>query len=374
MLSEDTNSMEDFHRLCEQGFPDGNTWVFRMIPRQKDAPCAMPEVKEDFPYQYDLHMTGHHGLSDGLSVSLLVKRMVELLNDVILGRHISDELTSRFLPREELWEIESRITKKLEEDPRRHDYVRETIPDSTPLLLQAFPRPSVDRVTSRILSRTVDLEATQNFQKLCKAHGVTINSAFTAAINTAIVRLVQRSGISQQSYRIASNHLVSALRYLKQTPPDIMGGYALFLSHVSRMNHTSNFWEYSKEVHRELKGALQSELPLEQKMASVMAQPNLAEDWARNPPKVVHDYGITNIAHFPMPERRADDQVLVTNVSSTAMVHKYIHMVLFLVYTFRGRSNYAISYATDYIADETARMLADEVMSVYREVSDLKSI
>ncbi|XP_037783788.1 uncharacterized protein LOC119580011 [Penaeus monodon] len=375
MLSEGASSVEECRRMCERGFPDGATWKFRMIPRGKEAPCVMPEVKGDFPYQYDVLMTSHHALGDGLSVSLIVKRMVELLNDVILGRHVDDEVTSRFSSREECYEIESRITKMLEEDPQRHDYVRETMPDASPLLLRAFPRPSGNRVTTGYLTRIVDHEATQNFQRQCKAHGVTINGAFTAVINIAMARLVQKSGISQRSYRIASNHRVSVNRYLKQTPRDVMDGYPLYLSHISNITSdrvTSHFWEYAKEVNRELREGLTSELPFEQKMARLMAQPNLVEEWARNPPPVVHDYGITNIAHFPMPERRKDDQVMVTDVNSVAMVHKYIHMLLFLVLTVRGRCSYSLSYATDYFTDDTAILLADEVMSVYREVSEMK--
>lgn len=372
MLGEGASSLEECRRMSERGFPDGDTWKFRMIPRGKEAPCVMPEVKGDFPYQYDVLMTSHHALGDGLSVSMIVKRMVELLNDVILGRHVDDEATTRFLPREELWEIESRITKKLQEDPERHDFVQGTMPDSSPLLLRAFPRPSADRVTTGYLTRTVDLETTQNFERLCKAQGVTINGAFTSVINIALARLVQKSGISQESYRIASNHLVSVIRYLKQTPRDIMGGYPLYLSHISDITSdrvTDHFWEYAKEVNRELREGLTSELPLEQKLARLMAQPDQVEQWARKPPPVVHDFGITNIARFPMPELREDDQVLVTDATSIGMVHGFTHMLLFLVHTFRDRCNYSLSYATDYFTDETAILLADEVMSVYREVS-----
>nr|XP_027229025.1 enniatin synthetase-like [Penaeus vannamei] len=376
MLSEGTSSEEEIQRMCEGGFPDGATWKFRMIPLGKDAPCAIPEVKGDFPYQYSIMVTGHHALGDGLSASLVAKQMVELLNDVILGCHVSDEVSSRFVQREELGEIESRIIKKLEEDPERHDYVKQTMPTSTPLLLQAFPRPSVDRAATRHLSRIVDVEVTRKFEKQCKSHGVTINSAFSAVINIALIRLVQKSGISQQSYQIASNHAVSMLRYLKRTPRDVVGGYAVLRSHISKVtdNHAKNFWEYATEINGELREGLTSELPLEQKMARLMAQPNHWKEWAQNPPAVVHDYGITNIGHFPMPERRVDDQVLVTDAASVAMVHKYIHMLLFLVHTFRGRCNYSISYATDHIADETAILLADEVMAVYQEVSEVNGM
>ncbi|XP_063612066.1 uncharacterized protein LOC134785611 [Penaeus indicus] len=192
MLSEGANSVEECRRMSEGGFPDGATWKFRMIPRGKEAPCVMPEIKEDFPYQYDVLMTSHHALGSGLSVSLIVKRMVELLNDVILDRHIDDEVTSRFSSRGECYEIESRIRKMLEDDPQRHDHVRETMPDASPLLLQAFPRPSGNRATTGYLTRIIDLEATQNFQRQCKAHGVTINGAFTAVVNIALARLMQK--------------------------------------------------------------------------------------------------------------------------------------------------------------------------------------
>ncbi|XP_037783786.1 uncharacterized protein LOC119580010 [Penaeus monodon] len=372
MLSEGTSSSDEIQRMCETGFRDGATWKFRMIPRGKETPSVMPEVKGDFSYQYHFIMASHHALSDGLSASLMAKQVVELLNDVILGRHINDKTTSQFIQREELCEIESRIMKKLEGDPQRHDYVKQTMPLSTPLFLQAFPRPSVDQVTTRHLSRIIDSDVTQKFEKQCKSHGVTINSAFSAVINTAIVSLMQKSGISQQSYQIAGNQVVNMLRYLKQTPRDAMGGYGLLLSHISRVTNdrANNFWEYAKEVNRELREGLTSELPLEQKMARLMAQPNLVEEWAQKPPPIVHDYGITNVGHFPMPERHSDDQVLVTDVASVAMVHKYIHMLLFLVYTFRGRCRFSLSYATDYIADDTAILLADEVISVYRKVSE----
>ncbi|XP_047471028.1 uncharacterized protein LOC125026560 [Penaeus chinensis] len=286
-LNEGTSSTEEIQRMCEKGFPDGATWKFRMIPRGKEAPRDMPEVK-DFPYQYNIIMTSHHAVSDGLSASLMAKQMVELLNDVILGRHINDEATSQFVQREELWEIESRIIKKLEDDPQRHDYVKQTMPLSTPLLLQAFPRPSVDEVTTRHLSRIIDGDVTQKFEKQCKSHGVTIHSAFSAVINTAIVSLMQKSGISQQSYQIAGNHIVSMLRYLKRTPRDAMGGYAVLRSHISRLTNdqANHFWEYAQELNGDLREGLTSELPLEQKMARLGAQPDLGRSGPRSHPRL----------------------------------------------------------------------------------------
>ncbi|ROT79575.1 hypothetical protein C7M84_001713 [Penaeus vannamei] len=272
-----------------------------------------------------------------------------------------------------------RQAAELEEDPQRYEFVKQSLPSptSTPLLLQAFPRPTGVTPSTRHVARSVDSHVTGNLQKKCKIHGVTLNSVIAASLNIALMRLLKKAGMSQQSFTIRSSHAVNLGRYLKRTPPSSVGGYGLLLSYASDVDTDAqeSFWQYCKRIHQDLKENLRSGLPLEQKMLPRMVDPSASpeEEFQRGIP-VVHDFGVTNVGSFPTLEPGPDDNIFITDVAPYNILHQFVHMNLFQVITFRGRCNYTLSYATDFIADETATSFADELMLVLQEVSDISNL
>lgn len=373
--------MEEVAKVGEEGFlhTPGAPWLVRLIPRDEDVPCAIPGARAHYPHQYDLIFTGHHAVANGVGAGMLVFSMMDLINDVMNGVAMEEEEVGHVLEKDEIWDLEASVKQRLEEDPQRYEYVKQSIPSSssTPLFLQAFPRPEDAPAASRHVVRSADPHVTANLQKKCKIHGVTLNSVISASINIAVMRLLKGAGMSRQSYRIVSSHAVNIARYLKRTPPVAIGGYGLLFSFASDVDADAqgSFWEYCKRVNQAMKESLRSGLPLEQKMLRRMMRPDASpEEEYKNMPPVVHDFGVTNVGSFPAVEPDPDDRIIITDAASYNVLHNFVHMNLFQVLTFRGRLVFSLSYATDYIANDTATSLADEVLLVLQEVSDFSSL
>lgn len=374
---------EEIEKVSGEGVQSANciSWVVRLIPRGEDAPCAVPGARTRFPHQYDVIFTGHHAIADGVGAMMFMFSMLELINDALNGIVIEGEEEEGGLAfqKDEIWDLEASVKQRLEEDPQRYEFVKQSLPSptSTPLLLQAFPRPTGVTPSTRHVARSVDSHVTGNLQKKCKIHGVTLNSVIAASLNIALMRLLKKAGMSQQSFTIRSSHAVNLGRYLKRTPPSSVGGYGLLLSYASDVDTDAqeSFWQYCKRIHQDLKENLRSGLPLEQKMLPRMVDPSASpeEEFQKGIP-VVHDFGVTNVGSFPTLEPGSDDNIFITDVAPYNILHQFVHMNLFQVITFRGRCNYTLSYATDFIADETATSFADELMLVLQEVSDISNL
>ncbi|XP_037783782.1 uncharacterized protein LOC119580009 [Penaeus monodon] len=382
VVHEGASIVEEIEKVSKEGLQNANrtSWVLRLIPRGEDVPCAVPGARSRFPHQYDVIFTGHHAIADGQGAMMFVVSLLEFINDIMNGNTIEEEEEEgEAFQKDEIWELEASVKQKLEKDPQRHEFVKQSLPSpsTTPLLLQAFPRPTGVIPSTRHVARAVDSHVTRNLQKKCKIHGVTLNSVIVASLNVAMMRLLKEAGLSQQSYTIRSCHAVNLGRYLKRTPPSAVGGYGLLLSYAADVdtNAQANFWQYCKKINQELKESLRSGLPLEQKMLKQMMHPNASpEKEFQDGIPVVHDFGVTNVGSFPTVEPGPDDNILITDVASYNILHQFVHMNLFQVLTFRGRCIFTMSYATDYIADETATSFADELMLVLQEVSDISNL
>lgn len=347
-------------------------WKARLVPVPDEARCCHPEVKAAFPHQYDFVFLPHHAISDGSSMTVTMRNLTSLLDDVIAGRTVEDDKPLGILADyTEVSELDAAVERELEEDPERFRALKEeTLAcDTAPIILKAFPPPG-GKPATRCVFRNVEQDVLARFRSACKANGVSFNSGFEAVINTALVEMVRDAGVEGEAHSISINLATDLRRYMKPRPLPILGLFARPTVHriQTPVSVRSRFWDYTKELHRKVTGLLSSSEAFSQDVVRRLTLPPVsAEEYYAGPPLPLRDYGLTNLGDFTARIPGTGDHLQLTDITMFAAIHLSVYMMLHQIYTFRGFSPYTLSYDTSYMTEHTASMLADAVLELLGE-------
>ncbi|XP_071538166.1 uncharacterized protein [Panulirus ornatus] len=361
---------EEVYRLTQQGFTytEPSQWRVRLIPRGQAAFCAMPEVKVNFPYQYDCFILAHHAISDGITIATLIQGVLDILNDLLSDRPVNDAVQlGKFSKAEKIVQVKCKIREDLIRNPQRLEALIGTLPppEKSLLLLEAFHRPADVTPRTRHVRRMLEPWLTDGFRAKSKTMGVTLNSSFVAVIHAAITELAREEGIVRDSYRLSSLNVVNLRRYMTSSRPLPLGGYTTSLSYSVDVGKDvrETFWQHCRKINQELQDHLKLGVALEQKVAVEMAEEAISpDDYYDNPPTVTHDFTVSNMGDMSLMTPGVGKHVQITSLQPLNTIHKYIHMNCHQIFTFRGRCPYTLSYVTDYMTQETANRLADKVV------------
>ncbi|XP_042889430.1 uncharacterized protein LOC122264550 isoform X2 [Penaeus japonicus] len=344
-------------------------WSARLIPVPEDAPCCLPEVKAAFPHQYDFVFLPHHAISDGNTMTVTLRSLTKLLDDVIAGKNIEDEEPIGLLgDYKEVEDLDAAIIREMEKEPGRlHTLMEEALAcDTMPVILKAFPPPG-GKPATRCVLRNVEEEVLSRFRTACKANGVSFNSGMEALVNTAIVEMVRDAGVEGESHSISINLATDLRRYMKRRPLPILGLFVRPTVHrvETPVNVRGHFWDYTKKLHQKVSGLLASSEALRQDVVRRMTLPAVsAEEYYAGPPLPLRDYGLTNLGDFTRIIPGVGEHLQLTNITMFAAIHLSVYMMLHQIYTFRGYSPYTLSYDTSYMSEHTANILADAVLEL----------
>ncbi|XP_066976928.1 uncharacterized protein [Macrobrachium rosenbergii] len=358
--------------------PDAAQWSMRLAPQSEGPECLNPEVEEKHPHQYRLVFTGHHGIMDGIGSMFVLKSLLDILNDLLDGRPVSDDEYAPFSEEQELPALLRQIREKLCEDPTLMEAMESNVPSPSrfPLFFQAFPPPSgVGEVTTKRVSGVVELEDSSLLTTKAKREGVTLNSALVAAINVALMELVRERGVLRDSYEIASIITTTLRRYKKPSPTFVFGPCTGHMSHLSTLDSgvKSRFWEYCKSVDEELRNRFQQGAPLwEKAFQSLLSCGQEPHDYTTRVKPPLHDYTINNLGDFSsLFSGQEKNAVKLTSLTSNNMIHNTFHTTFHEIMSFGGRNYYTLSYGTNYVSDDAAKLLLERIFSILREVSRL---
>ncbi|MDK2413587.1 hypothetical protein QHH03_31330, partial [Aphanizomenon sp. 202] len=86
---------------------------------------------------------------------------------------------------------------KARNDQERFETLKAEVLNSNkePVLFRAFPRPSVDKPSSRQIVNCIDAETHKRITEKSKQAGVSFGTTLQASINTAIVEMVRDAGV-----------------------------------------------------------------------------------------------------------------------------------------------------------------------------------
>ncbi|XP_042866050.1 uncharacterized protein LOC122249342 [Penaeus japonicus] len=368
------DTLEVMNDMWEEGFEkDGSLWKSRLLAADAHEPCPIPELRADYPYQYTFITCTHHAIGDGMSVAPLCQAFLDILNAIIDGRQIDDKPLGIFLSGDEIAAKDEAIRQQLLQDPDRFEALKAEVlnANKAPALLKAFPRPSVDKPTTKQIINNIDKNTHDAFAERCKAAGVSFASGIQAAINTAIVEMVSDAGVDDEYHDISVNLAANLRRFMEQRPLHAQGLHARTMAVVTHTpkNTRERFWEYTADLHRDLGAQIRSGGVLQQEVVRRMVMPKVDPyEYYVGSPEATRDYGLNSLGNVANVVPGTGKHVQMTDLLQHTAVHKFIYSNFHQICTFRGSCKYIISYATDQLSDETAQLLANKIFEVIKNV------
>ncbi|XP_027228294.2 uncharacterized protein [Penaeus vannamei] len=375
VLERGTDTLDVINAMWDEGFErDGVVWKSRLVPADAHEPCPMPELQAAYPYQYNFMTCTHHAIGDGISVAYLCQGFLDILNTIIDGRQVDDKPLGIFLSCEEIAAKDELIRKQLLEDRERLEGLKAEVlrANKSPVLHKAFPRPSVDKPTTKYIINHLERNTHDAFAKRCKEAGVSFGSGIQAVINTAMVEMVRDAGIDDEYHDISVNLAADLRRYMEPRPLPALGLHARTMASVTRTHKDTRqrFWEYAAGLHREVGAQIKSGGILQQEVVRRMIMPKVdPNQFYAGPTELIRDYGFSNLGDFAKVIPGTGKHVQMTNLMQFSATHKFVYMNFHQMFTFRGRTKYLISYSTDQMSDETAQLLANKIFEIIEEVS-----
>ncbi|XP_068218091.1 uncharacterized protein [Palaemon carinicauda] len=369
-ILEGVSSSDVTNGFCNDamGYEEGPLWKTRLLRVPDNSPCILPEIKEAFPYQYDLIVSYHHAFFDGYTGVIFANTLVQVLNDVIAGRPVDNQPSAVYASYADIQELHTKIRRQLEDDPDKLRELKEEILacDNTPILFKAYPPPGGEDHSVGII-RNIDNQTLQKFHAYCKNAGVTFNSGFEALVNTALVEMVRDAGVDDESHQISINLSMDLRRYKRRYELPIVGLHRRQYTHrVSTSSNVRNhFWKYTQKLHNKLNKEITSGEVLEQYVVRQMTMPQIQYDeyYKGNPP-MVRDYCLANVGDITKVLPGVGDHLQLTSVYTKTGLIKAPYLMMHHTFTFRGHSPYTLSYNRKCMSDDTAGQLMDRVMNL----------
>ncbi|XP_071544644.1 uncharacterized protein [Panulirus ornatus] len=348
-------------------------WRVRLKSCSPADPCPMPELRDKFPHQYTVMFTFFHGSNDGIVALMAIITFVKLIENLITGVPIDGDQLGKIVshPRE----IEETVRRELEKDPQRIEHLRRELTDSHfhCLLAEAFEAPEVSHPKTEFMYGLLDVTTFDRFIKKCLNAGVTINSAFTCAINTALVELVREAGVVRDTYSVTSRHAVDERRYWKGSIRDL-GCHVANMSHSIITPHNSRkiFWEYAKTFDVEFREKLRSKYHFQERIVRSMRFPKdfSYDAYYSSLSPMLCDYTFTNLYTNEFTVVGMYDHVQISDLRPYTTVDHSDYSGLHSMGCVRDRIYYDIAYSTARMTRDTVQKFHDAVVNVFEDLAN----
>ncbi|XP_066990349.1 uncharacterized protein [Macrobrachium rosenbergii] len=369
------NLMEELTALISCAYThneDGPLWRVRLM-RGQITPTH--ECHPGFPHLSTLLVSFHHGIADGNAAVYIFMALFKILEDVIGGASVDDEeQVGCIASDEQTLSLKNEIREYLEEHPDEVEKFAERNLQSefTPLLYKAFGFPEDPQPTTRYLISSLGFPTLRKFYEKCKGAGVTFNSGFVLAVNTALVELQREAGVEVgDALSIRSRQTFNLRRYWEKHKTFSFG------CHVGRMLQTMDtppydkdtFWDHARTLDADMREKVRTKHVLKEEVVREMKR--IEEEALRRdaPVPIDCDYTIST----------RSSQGTLTCGGTTGMSGEaespFIQMQLTCSMTFHIVANtsetasYTICYSTWHITDENALRLLKKVEHVVEDLA-----
>ena len=333
----------------------------------------------------------HHSITDGHSMIKICSFYVDLLNDVVQSKDsIHDQLGVLSNGEKTEWML-MEATDYLNDNPGLLDKIRDTVRSPhLPLILKLKPyySPDDEEIKTLSISHRFDTETTEQLIRKCKTERVTVNSAFAAAINTALILLAKdyykagkvdesifndenneadnKNGI--YSYKIKGEHYVNIRRFWDGTNSDQLGCHLTVatLPIKTGTDVLSDFWGYARHVHAQLRENLKNKVPLLTEAALWKSEPDglMMEDFVDNLEKPTCSYRMTNLGEVTKQFPEHTNPVQASYLSRSTSIHGKNTICMHGISTFRDRLLYNLDFSTRFIDQELAEQIVSKIIAV----------
>ena len=364
-------AMEDLF-IYEFPTTEGPLWCARLLPSSAPLPSSQPDVIAscDFPHTRTILLANHHGINDGTSNTFIAESLLHILDDMIAGNSIDDQIQMGTLVNgEEFKAILTAMAERIKQDKDyQQNIIREANKSRTAekLIPRTYPMPRGPNPKVQIVMQDLDKETTQNFFKRCKQEGVTVNTAMTAVINVSLVDFVREGGLEQDTYTIHELHSVNLRRYWSVNTNRTLGCNMLLprVLYPTPAEWRESFWEYTRTVHATLLRGIEDKdafLYLLNRDEGITPKELFEER-----PYPQCDYGIGNIGNL--------DRRLTTKRQHISLCHLVRSTACWNdpMYSFFHTLNGCFAYSLVYCCDVLTREMAKRFLEITFE--NLKAI
>ncbi|XP_042861466.1 uncharacterized protein LOC122246765 isoform X3 [Penaeus japonicus] len=343
----------------------GPLWCARLWPRPRSSlPDEGVGVDQSrYPHTHTLFLGFHHGITDGNTNMRICGFLVQLLNDVLAGRPINDEEQLGIFVSDGRTKklLEERIAyMELEPDRKQRALDDYNSRHANHSLIKSTFKGVGDKVgKSLLLTSDVDAATTTQFVKRCRAEKVTVNSAFTALANVALVDLLVDGGLEQDAYSIRGDHIIDARRYWDGDTSQHLGCHILPQLAVmipTPRDTEGKFWDYARLVHADLKGKLEAGTAVQDEAVKyfMSERPSFETIFAC-------EFNVSNIGDVTSLVTEGGEQVQAVHVLRSANVDGIHCPWTHLCHTFRSRFIHVLSYNTASVSSQMAEEYCNRI-------------
>ncbi|XP_042868206.1 uncharacterized protein LOC122250700 [Penaeus japonicus] len=376
LRSDDVHSTLESLLRRRYRMEEGPLWFTRFVPLQGEDECVI-DNNHNLKYKYVCLFGFHHNVSDGTTNMKFCKVFLQVVNDLLAGREvdmrqegvfatplhdqIADDASSQ-------WYLFTIFLKRFYKGILSYGaYVRN--------FTHIYRMPAENIASTRVLHHELDEFTTRNLLRRCKMEGVTLNSAFTAAANLTLYRMMADKNHSLDATTVSSLQAINMRRYWpKDAQPNTFGCHISMLDVGFATNRADldGFWEYSRGVHSSLVYQLTTTQhplkiqPISERLILIICS-NSWLDWAGFPSTNDNHYTVTNMGDLTHTFPGMGEEVEVSRVLRSVSCHFMPTLCQHTLQTFRGRFCYSLDYYTQKLSRETATTYAQGIIDLLRK-------
>ena len=266
------NVLNTFETLLKKRFDqeNGPLWFVRYINLEDDSwqthyPHFVPiEENEDKPHKFMIIFGFCHNFSDGTTNTKFCEVFLKVMNDLLLKKEIDMKVEAKLVePYHDRLADQMKFTNTL----KSHlwlvyvfFYRIFSILACTFIFFRKFTdhyiQPRDREAYTRIIPGELDEKTTARLIQKCKDEKATLNSAFTAAANLALYRMILLHNESLKKISFGGIHTINMRRYwTKEESEDSCGLHISTIDvHIpTTIDDMNDTWTYARKIQERMK-------------------------------------------------------------------------------------------------------------------------
>ncbi|XP_042240585.1 uncharacterized protein LOC121878421 isoform X2 [Homarus americanus] len=351
---------------------EGPLWFARFVTLDPNEECVR-DNNHNLKYKYVCIFGFHHNISDGSTNMKFCQVFLKVLNDLVQGKDIDmcqegtfamplqDDLGNNLAS---IWFVMGIFLSRLYNIILTHGF---------PVwnFINYYRMPVEMEAGTHVLQQNeLDENVTRKLISRCKMEGVTLNSAFTAAANLAMYKMMLDKNSNLDETNLCSQQAINMRRYWpKHLRQDGFGCHISLLDVIfpTKRSDLNAFWEYARGIHgilnyhlTETKRAIKL-LPMSERL-SIIIRHNYLMSKLGLPSASDNHYTVTNMGNLNSTFPGTGEEVEVSKVFRSVSCHFMPTLCQHTLQTFRGRFCYSLDYYAHKMTRETASQYAKEII------------
>lgn len=352
---------------------EGPLWFVRFVTLPTDGDSGR-DKNHNLNYKYVCFFGFHHNVSDGTTNMKFCKIFLQVLNDLLQGKDIDMCEEGLFSAPEHDRIADASFTQWSLFCLFLHRFYKGILSYGAYIsnFTRHYPMPAHMMAATRILHYEMDQNTSKKLYLRCKMEKVTINSAFTAAANLALYKMIATQDSSLTATDVHSVHAVNMRRYWEeQSQKNAFGCHIsmLDLSFKTESKNLDEFWEYSRRLNAKLvhhlnktKRSLRVQ-PISERLKLVIGG-NYWLDRLNLASTNDNHYCVTNMGDLSSSFPGTGAEVEVSKILRSVSCHFMPTLGQHTLQTFRGRFCYSFDYYTQKLTRETAVLYTQSVIHI----------